>query len=126
MAKIGSIVWRDLTVPDADAIRDFYRDVVGWQAQPVDMGEYSDFTMLAPGDDQPAAGICFARGANADLPAQWLLYVMVEDVEASARTCVERGGAIVTGPRSLGEGMFCVIRDPAGAVCALYSTPSSD
>ena len=67
------------------------------------------------------AGICHARGSNANLPAQWLMYVVVEDVEASARHCVELGGELLDGPRELGGGRFCVIRDPAGAVCALYT-----
>jgi predicted enzyme related to lactoylglutathione lyase len=65
------------------------------------------------------AGVCHARGANANLPAQWLVYVQVEDVEASARRAAELGGAVVDGPRGMGSLRFCVIRDPAGAVLAL-------
>jgi predicted enzyme related to lactoylglutathione lyase len=34
----GTITWQDLTVPDAEALRDFYASVVGWKAQPVRMG----------------------------------------------------------------------------------------
>lgn len=34
---IGSLGWTDLTVPDAERIRDFYQAVVGWRAEPVDM-----------------------------------------------------------------------------------------
>ena len=34
---VGSIKWFDLTVPDATAVRDFYRDVVGWTAVDFDM-----------------------------------------------------------------------------------------
>ena len=33
--EIGSIVWRDLTVPDAAAIKDFYSQVVGWKSAPL-------------------------------------------------------------------------------------------
>ena len=36
--RVGSIGWRDLTVPDAEGIRDFYEQVVGWKADPVDLG----------------------------------------------------------------------------------------
>jgi hypothetical protein len=118
--EIGMIAWRDLTVKDAGTVRDFYRDVVGWRPEPVDMGGYSDFNMVAPATGATAAGICHARGGNADLPPQWLMYIVVEDVERAARTCRERGGEVVIPPRPLGDGMFCVIRDPAGAVCALY------
>ena len=117
--KVGTIGWHDLTVADAEGVRDFYQRVVGWEPSPVDMGEYSDFNML-DGDGVPAAGVCHARGSNADLPAQWLMYIVVADVDASAAGCVEGGGEVVSGPRGVGEGRMCVIRDPAGAVCALY------
>ncbi len=67
-----------------------------------------------------AACTCHARGVNADLPPQWLVYIVVDDVDRSAATCQELGGAIVAGPRPPAGGRTCVIRDPAGAVCALY------
>jgi predicted enzyme related to lactoylglutathione lyase len=120
----GSIAWRDLTVPDAEALRDFYSLVVGWQAAPVEMQGYSDFIMMPPGSADPVAGICHTRGSNADLPPQWLLYIVVENVDRSAASCVALGGAVVAAPRPLSGGRFCVIRDPAGAVCALYEPGS--
>lgn len=122
--KPGTIAWADLTVPDAAAIRDFYSAVVGWQPHPVDMGGYSDFGMMPPGASAPAAGICYARGVNAELPPQWLVYIIVADLDASIAACVERGGRVVVGP--VGEGgRYCVIQDPAGAVAALMQ-PASD
>jgi predicted enzyme related to lactoylglutathione lyase len=113
--KVGTVVWQDLTVPAAERVRDFYAAVVGWRPEPVEMGGYSDFNMVAPGTDQPAAGICFARGANARLPPQWLIYVTVADLDASLEACAERGGVVVDGPRGMGEQRFAVVRDPAGA-----------
>ena len=119
-AEIGSVCWRDLTVPNAEEIRDFYATVVGWASEPVDMGGYNDFNMIPPATGQPAAGICHARGSNADLPPQWLLYIVVPDVDQSAARCAELGGQLVVSPKAMGKGRFCVIRDPAGAVAALY------
>lgn len=121
MTKIGAVTWVDLTVPDADAIRDFYVDVVGWTPSGVDMGGYSDYSMIIPGTDQGVAGVCHARGSNADVPAQWLIYINVADLDESMRKCTERGGAVVSGPKTMAEyGRYCVIRDPAGAVAALF------
>jgi predicted enzyme related to lactoylglutathione lyase len=121
MVKAGDIAWTDLTVENAELIRDFYQAVVGWQAQPVDMKGYSDFSMASPVDGEPRAGVCHARGANADLPAQWLVYIIVENLESSMNACRRLGGKLLAGPKSLGEGArYCVICDPAGAVCALY------
>ena len=85
------------------------------------MKDYNDFGMHRPEGGDMVAGVCHARGPNADLPPHWLIYITVADVEESARRCRQSGGEVIAGPRALGEGKFCVIRDPAGAVCALYS-----
>ena len=66
------------------------------------------------------AGICHARGGNAALPPQWILYFVVENLERSVAACTAAGGQVVAPPRSAGAGRYCVISDPAGAVCALY------
>ena len=116
---VGSITWRDLTVKDAEKVRDFYCKVVGWKTSPVDMGGYNDFNMNLPGSSETVAGICHARGPNAKLPPQWLIYITVADVDESAKRCVELGGKIIDGPKPMGDLQFCVIEDPAGAVAAL-------
>ncbi|WP_219412842.1 VOC family protein [Pseudonocardia nigra] len=112
--KIGTFVHLDLTVPDAPGLRDFYADVVGWKPEP--LGD--DWMMLAA-DGTPAAGVCHARGENADLPPQWLAYIAVDDLDASLAAATRRGGEIVAGPKGEGPGSYAVIRDPAGAVLAL-------
>lgn len=119
--EVGSMPWRDLTVPDAERIRDFYAGVVGWRWRAEDMGGYSDFSMIPPGGADPIAGVCHARGPNSDLPPQWLVYIVVEDVDESAARAVELGGALLAGPRDMGGGRFAVVRDPAGAAFALYA-----
>lgn len=120
----GSIGWLDLTVANADALRAFYASVVGWTAEPLSMGDYDDYVMKTPAG-AAVAGLCHARGANAALPAVWLPYVVVEDVQRSIEACVAGGGSIVAEPRAAGGGSYCVIRDPAGSVLALYQVASS-
>ncbi len=119
---IGSIVWHDLTVGDEVAVRDFYRTVVGWTAEDLDMGGYDDFVMMPPGSQTPAGGICHARGGNADLPPQWLVYIAVADLDESIRRCVDLGGRVIAGPKDGGDGSrYAVIQDPAGAYAALLA-----
>lgn len=126
---IGELVWRDLTVPNAEELRDFYREVVGWEAvdhpMPAADGEeaYADYVMQTapgPGGGDAVAGICHARGDNKGLPAQWLLYVRVADLEASIASAKDGGGELVYGPRAMGNGRLAVVRDPAGAVLGLW------
>lgn len=120
--EIGAIGWTDLTVDNADEIRDFYCEITGWRPSPVDMGGYSDYNMNAPASGEAKAGVCHARGANAGLPAQWLIYITVEDVDRSARLAVEKGGKIIAAPKDMGDmGRYCVIQDPAGAVAGLFA-----
>ena len=115
----GTIGWRDLTVDNAEQLRDFYSEVAGWRSEPLSMGDYDDYVMLAPGGEAGIAGVCHARGPNANIPPQWLIYINVENLDASVGKVLELGGEIVDGPRPLGEGRFAVIQDPAGAVCGL-------
>lgn len=117
MAKPGQIGWHDLTVDDADGVRDFYSAVVGWSHEGCDMGGYEDYVMKA--GEEAAGGVCHARGVNEGLPAQWLMYVAVPDLDASAAKAVELGGEIVREPKGKGTNRFCVIRDPAGAFMSL-------
>ena len=118
--QIGSIGWHDLTVEHAALVRDFYSKVVGWKAQALPMGGYDDYVMEPASGGIPAAGVCHKRGANADLPAQWLMYIVVEDLDESLSRCQRLGGKQLTDVRAAGDGTFAVIRDPAGAVCGLY------
>ena len=119
---VGTVVWTDLTVQNADQIRDFYSAVVGWTATAHDMGEYADYEMMPPEADRPVAGICHARGMNANIPAQWMIYITVADLDQAMAQCEALGGRIVVGPTSLGGTQrSCVIQDPAGAVATLIT-----
>lgn len=121
---VGSIGWADLTVPDAPLLRDFYAQVIGWKAENVPMGGYDDYLMREPGSGKDTAGVCHARGGNQSLPNAWLIYIVVANLDESMRRCVRLGGSILAGPRSVGDtSRYCVIRDPGGAVCALYQAP---
>jgi len=119
-SQVGKIGWIDISIDDATGLREFYQKVVGWRTEEVSMGEYSDYSMIMPGSGEAVTGICHARGSNADLRGGWLIYIVVEDVNASAATCRANGGKVVVEPRGLAGGQFCVIEDPSGATAALY------
>ena len=118
--------WFDLTVPDAESLSEFYSAITGWQAQPHDMGEYSDYVMTTPQGDA-VGGVCHARGENAGLPAQWLMYVTVTDLPSRLAAATARGGQIVQPARQMGSfGTIAIVQDPAGAVMALIEPPQSE
>lgn len=120
--KHGSIGWIDLTIDAADTVRDFYQTVAGWSAEPVPMGggSYADYMMKPAGGGDPVAGVCHARGPNAGLPPQWMIYIAVDDLKAALAAVRAHGGEVVRD----GESM-AVARDPAGAFFALWQAPGT-
>lgn len=121
--RIGRISWLDLTVPDASATRDFYREVVGWTVQDVEMedaGErYADYSMLGE-DGRSSAGICHARGVNVGLPSVWTIYLPVGDLAESLRLVEAEGGRVLKATKGAdGEYAYAAIQDPVGVSLAL-------
>ncbi|MBT0586307.1 VOC family protein [Alteromonas oceanisediminis] len=119
-SKIGQMGWIDLTVDNADEIKDFYASVVGWSTQRVEMDGYNDYSMQMPVSGKDVAGICHRKGSNAELPAKWLPYFIVQDIEHALANVVARNGKTLSDIRTYGNSKFVIIEDPAGAVCALY------
>ncbi len=119
--ELGKITWADLTVENAEDIRDFYSRVVGWEPEALSMGLYEDYNMKSIHDGEPCAGICHARGVNKELPPQWLIYITVDSIEDSVIACKKLGGEVIKETVELGNyGRYCVIKDPAGAAAALF------
>lgn len=101
-AGIGSGPWMDLTVADAKSVRSFYEQVVGWRSTTVEMVATTIWCMNEPISGKTVAGICHARGVNRNQPAQWLIYIVVQNLDEIVRRCCDLGRE----------------------VCALYELPS--
>lgn len=108
--RLGSLAWLDLAVENGEVVRDFYREVVGGEAQPA--------------TGAPAPGICSSRG-NPDLDAAWLSYIAVADLDLSLARCEQLGGTVVERRGEPGaSGRLAIIRDPAGAAFVLVEQPA--
>ncbi len=118
--KNGQIVWADLATKQAESLKDFYKDVLGWNEHPVAMKDgdesYNDYAMLYD-EKTPAGGICNQRGINAGVPAQWIMYVYVDDVEETLKRAIEKGGKLIHESKKADNSYnYVIIQDPAGAV----------
>lgn len=119
--ETGSIGWIDLTVDNAEDLKIFYSEVVGWKSENVSMGEYNDFNMISSATGVPVAGICHKRGGNSEIPSQWMIYIIVDKIEEKIKRCRELGGKVLLDIKEMGDyGRYCIIQDPANAVCALF------
>jgi len=60
------------------------------------------------------------------MPAQWLIYINVADLDQSLDQCKSLGGNVFQGPRKIGGGKCAVIQDPAGACAALFENSQDE
>lgn len=117
----GSIVWTDLTVTNASEVKDFYTEVLMCKSEAASMGDYEDYVLSLSDSGQGIAGVCHARGSNADIPSQWLPYFKISDLDQSLDKVKKLGGKTLSSIKSYGDdNRYAVIQDPAGAVCALF------
>jgi predicted enzyme related to lactoylglutathione lyase len=112
----GSPVWYELMTSDPDASKVFYDGVVGWTIEGRPAGEMDYRIIVTPGGDN-AGGVL---GLTDDMVAQgmkprWLLYIGVDDVDATVEAIRAKGGAIHMGPiDAAGVGRFAMVADPQG------------
>ncbi|XQW86261.1 VOC family protein [Thalassotalea piscium] len=119
-SSIGDMAWLDLSVTNASEVKDFYQHVIGWKAESISMGDYNDFVMSSPESGDAVSGICHAQGVNKELPAAWLPYFLVADIDQAVAQVTANGGELASDIKSMGEDRYAIIKDPAGAVCAIY------
>jgi predicted enzyme related to lactoylglutathione lyase len=118
--KIGEMAWLDLTVENASDVKDFYQKVIGWEVEEMPMGDHSDYAMKIPDTGEAVTGICHSQGVNADMPAAWLPYFLISNIIDSIESVITLGGEVLTPVKEAGNDKYVVVKDPSGAVCALY------
>lgn len=108
----GALVWNELQTPNVESAKEFYTSVFGWSHQ-TDQNGY----VVLLREERAHAGMMQIDESWGDVPPNWAVYVMVEDVEAIGARAKELGANLLTEVSSAGElGRFVVIQDPQGAV----------
>jgi predicted enzyme related to lactoylglutathione lyase len=120
-AAPGEFVWHDLVTDDPAAAQRFYGSLLGWtfeSGQGVDPG----YTIIKHGN-VPIGGIVARRSSDGDRgSAQWLAYIMVNDVDAVADGFRRAGGRIHRGPLQVRKDLrVAAVADPQGAALGLAS-----
>ncbi|MBT8216865.1 MAG: VOC family protein [Acidimicrobiia bacterium] len=113
----GTFCWADLVVPDLDAARTFYGGLYGWefQTEATPGGEY----VMAFKNGKVVAGI--GQPVSDDESIAWNTYVRVDDVDATAATAADLGGAVVVDPTDAMEaGRLAFIAAPGGETFGLW------
>jgi predicted enzyme related to lactoylglutathione lyase len=114
----GVPAWVDLSTSDAQAAREFYGGLFGWEwdvSTDPQFGGYSQALLRG----KRVAGL----GPRMDdsQPVAWTTYLATDDVDKVAQAIGEHGGAVVMPPMSVGEeGRMVVASDPTGVFFGLW------
>lgn len=112
----GSLGWVELMTRAPERAVDFYTTVFGWSVNASERYtqwgvDGADFGGMVTMDDK------FPH----EVPAHWLPYFAVADVDITAAEATEGGGTVLMEPTSVPDGpRIAVLRDPQGAMFGVY------
>lgn len=109
----NTLIWSELQTRDPATAEAFYRAVFPNWSYSVDPSGYGMFAV----DGRGQAGLMGMDESWGDVPANWQVYIMVEDIDATAEQVAALGGMLLMPPTAAGGmGRFAVVRDPQGGV----------
>ena len=123
----SSFFWYELMTTDVAAAETFYRDVVGWTAQPFESSGM-DYVVFNAGERAVAGLMLLPEEAKAmATPPCWMGYIHAKDVDAATASVKKAGGTVHREPSDIPEvGRFSVVADPQGAAFMLMTPQGPD
>jgi predicted enzyme related to lactoylglutathione lyase len=117
----GTFCWNELMTRNPDAAGKFYSELIGWK--PTDSGMPGMNYMLMKNAGKDAGGMMqMPKEVPAEVPAHWMAYIAVDDVDACAARTKELGGQVIVPPQDIPTvGRFTIIQDPSGASVGLIT-----
>jgi len=117
----NAVVWNELNTRDPEAAKAFYGDVFGWGFEEREF-ETGTYTSLKLGEATAGGMIDITGRAPDEVPAHWLVYFAVDDVDATVAKARETGGGLVLEPFDIAEvGRIAIVKDPFEAVFAVMT-----
>jgi uncharacterized protein len=113
----GALVWNELASPDLEASTAFYSALFGWTIAPFE-GSPEPYLSIKNGDANNGG---MREPSPPGTPPHWLVYFGTEDIDAALGKVEELGGMKLAGPIDIQMAKIAVVRDPQGAVFALYA-----
>lgn len=112
----GAACWTELATRAVATVSAFYQALLGWS-----ISDDAYPHLSAGGREFGGVRDLRAAGVPEDVPAHWLVSFKAQDTAAKAQEAVGLGAELLAAPFPVpGTGRFAVLRDPQGAVFALY------
>lgn len=106
----NTLVWNELQTRDKAKATEFYRQAFGW-SQDSDPSGY----IMFHDNGRVHSGLMEMDDSWGEMPPNWSVYFMVEDVEAATERVQALGGTVLVPNMQAGTtGKFSVVQDPQG------------
>lgn len=117
----------ELATTNQDAAKKFYTDLFGWSVNDAPMGPGEFYSMFKlDGADAAAAYTLRQDQKQHGVPPHWMIYILTENVDESAKRAGELGAQIVAPPFDVMDvGRMSVVQDPTGAMFCLWQAKKS-
>ncbi|WP_204113402.1 VOC family protein [Shimia biformata] len=125
----GMVWWSELMTRDIKGALDYYTKTCGWEIDQMPMGDDGTYyigkahgTMITGMMDMTGMEKMPGMEHLAQVPAHWMTYFAVDDVDAAAKATAEAGGEVIRAPFDIpGTGRIAILKDPGGAVLGLMT-----
>ena len=123
VSEPGTFCWSELSTRDVDGAIAFYDSVFGWTAN-VHEGEMQYVEFMLNGNAM-AGMMSMPAEVPEQAPPYWLVYFMVDDVDAATAKAQSLGATPMVPPMDIPDGgRFSVQNDPQGAAFGLFKGPA--
>lgn len=130
MSNPGRNVWFDLMTAEPQGAVAFYPPVLEWKIEQwQEEGGGEPYTMWVASSALGGVMRLPKEAQALGVPAQWLAYTTVADVDAAVALATGLGARVLVAPLDMsGVGRFASLVDPQGAAFAVFapSSPSSE
>lgn len=120
----GAFCWNELATRELDASKRFYTELFGWKLSTQPMGGTS-YTVIENAGKMNG-GMIEMTDEWEGIPAHWMAYFWVEDVDASVKRIEASGGQVRVPPTDIEVGRFSVVADPQGATFTVFKGTQAD
>jgi predicted enzyme related to lactoylglutathione lyase len=119
-SRVGDFVWQDLITEDAEKSRAFYEQLFGWKFERTT--RLGRPYLIGRSGSTPVGGIAQVERRQPDEPiAQWISFLAVADVDATAARVTGSGGQMLVAPTAVNTSRAAIAVDPQGAAVGLVT-----
>ena len=122
----GAVTWNELATTDVEAARDFYTELLGWEASSMEMDGGGTYWTFTNAGRMNAGSYDMAGTLPEGTPSHWMTYFRVDDCDAVADRVREHGGTVLVEPTDFSMGRMAVLSDPFGATFAIMAGDQFD